>query len=467
MEKQDTIYALSTIKGRSGVAVIRISGDEVKDVLQMLTFKTSFNQREATYCAIKSPITGEILDKAIVIFFNGPNSFTGEDIAELHLHGSIAVIDDVMEVLSTIEGLRIAEPGEFTRRAFENGKMDLIDVEALGDLIHAETSVQRRTAINQMSGQLKSLYNKWREVVVDVMAQIEAYIDFPDDDIPESALKHATNSVKELVDDIEKHLAVSEKAAVIMNGLQIAIGGAPNVGKSTLMNLLARQEVAIVSNIAGTTRDIIQVNMKINGIGITLYDTAGIHEKTRDSIEQEGIRRAKEKLKASDIKIYVVDILNVDIEDENFLQNLQSQIMKNLNDSDMSSCIVLLNKCDAYREEDQNIMQEIANNNQALTTIPFSASTGYNLDQLLERIQDIISERYSIRDDMIITTQHRQKQKLLECLSHLKSFDLIGKPMEIAAQDIRLASSAMESIVGEITLDDVLDKIFSTFCIGK
>ena len=435
-----TIYALSTILGRSGVAVIRISGNRAKDVLLKFTNKKDFEPRKATFCTLFSPSNGEVLDKIIAIFFQGPNTFTGSDVVELHLHGSIAIIKDVLKELGNIDFIRCAEPGEFTKMAFENGKMDLIGVEALGDLIHSETTAQRRAAIYQMSGHLSDLYASWKESMINIMAQFEAYIDFPEDDIPHSAIKVAMDIIMKLIKEIENHLIISEKASTMVNGIHIAIGGPPNAGKSSIMNLLSKQEIAIVSDIAGTTRDVLQVKMEINGVGVTIYDTAGIRENAADVIEEEGIKRAKAALDKADIKIYVFDSLTT----------MQDEIDGfNIDDSS----IVLMNKFDLTDKINSKY-------------IPFSVKNVYNLDLLIDKISSLIEEKFSVDSDTIVTTQQRQKEKLVECITYLRSIDL-SQQLEITAQKIRNAVSEIEFITGKITLDDVLDKIFSTFCIGK
>ena len=435
-----TIYALSTILGRSGVAVIRISGNRAKDVLLKFTNKKDFEPRKATFCTLFSPSNGEVLDKIIAIFFQGPNTFTGSDVVELHLHGSIAIIKDVLKELGNIDFIRCAEPGEFTKMAFENGKMDLIGVEALGDLIHSETTAQRRAAIYQMSGHLSDLYASWKESMINIMAQFVAYIDFPEDDIPNSAIKVAMDIIMKLIHEIESHLIISEKASTMVNGIHIAIGGPPNAGKSSIMNLLSKQEIAIVSDIAGTTRDVLQVKMEINGVGVTIYDTAGIRENAADVIEEEGIKRAKAALDKADIKIYVFDSLTT----------MQDEIDGfNIDDSS----IVLMNKFDLTDKINSKY-------------IPFSVKNVYNLDLLIDKISSLIEEKFSVDSDTIVTTQQRQKEKLVECITYLRSIDL-SQQLEITAQKIRNAVSEIEFITGKITLDDVLDKIFSTFCIGK
>jgi tRNA modification GTPase len=445
-----TIYALSTILGRSGVAVIRISGSRAKEILLKFTQKKDFEPRRATFCTLFSPSTGEVLDQIIAIFFKGPQTFTGSDLVEFHLHGSIAVIKDVLNELGDLDFTRCAEPGEFTKMAFENGKMDLIGVEALGDLIHSETTAQRRAAIYQISGHLSNLYASWKDSMINIMAQFEAYIDFPEDDIPTTAIKTAMDIIIKLIQEIEDHLIISEKASTIMNGIHIAIGGPPNAGKSSIMNLIAKQDIAIVSDIAGTTRDVLQVQIEISGLKVTIYDTAGIREHTSDLIEAEGIKRAKNALDNADIVIYVFDA-STTTKDEIDTFNVNA-----------SNAIILMNKFDL-------INSNTSYNSTILEKkdyIPFSVKNSYNLNLLLDKIAKLIEEKFSVDSNAVVTTQQRQKEKLIECMRHLESIDLF-QPLEITAQKIRSAVSEVEYITGKITLDDVLDKIFSTFCIGK
>jgi tRNA modification GTPase len=435
-----TIYALSTILGRSGVGVIRISGPRSSVILRAFTGR-DFQPRQATFCTLISPSNGEILDQIIAIYFKSPHSFTGEDIVEFHLHGSIAVIKDVLNELSKIPYVRCAEPGEFTKQAFQNGKMDIISVEALADLIHSETTAQRRTAIYQISGHLTALYDSWRQSMIEIMAQFEAYIDFPDDDIPHEAIKNGLQNIDKLLQEIENHLIISERGTTMVNGLSIVIGGPPNVGKSSIMNCLAQQDIAIVSDIAGTTRDILQVEMEIAGVGVTIYDTAGIRENAADKVEAEGIRRAKSTIERADIKLYVFDIRNP--------EEMQNFVIED-------EAIVLLNKSDLV----ENIGDLPSN------VLPFSARESYNLHKLLSKIQSIVEDKCSIVGDAIITTHQRQKEKLRDVLFYLGLIDL-NQPLEITAEKIRSAVTSIEYITGKITLDDVLDKIFSSFCIGK
>ncbi len=436
----DTIFALSTILGRSGVAVIRISGPQSLSIVKRF-IKRNLQPRNATFCTLYSPFTNEIIDKIIAIYFQSPNSFTGEDVVELHLHGSIAIVKDLLKELGQIDSARLAEPGEFTKQAFENGKMDLIEVEALADLIHSETTLQRRTAINQISGHLTKLYNRWKQSMIEIMAQFEAYIDFPDDDIPYDAINNGLVSIGNLIGEIENHLAISEKAASIVNGLSIAIAGPPNVGKSTIMNLLSREEASIVSDIAGTTRDIVQVKMEIGGVGVTIYDTAGIRENPSDTIEAEGIKRAQSALERADIKIYVFDMSDLD-EMKNF--TIEEDAMVILNKSDLIGNIGGLQS----------------------NFIPFSAKTCENIDKILDRLLSIVNDKSAIANNEVITVQDRQKSKLKEVLHYLSSIDLT-ETLDMTAEKIRRSVTAIEYITGKITLDEVLDKIFSSFCIGK
>lgn len=436
----DTIYGLSTILGRSGVAVVRISGPKSLDLFKAFIGR-EIEPRKATFATLKAPFTGEILDKIITIYFKGPNSFTGEDIVEFHLHGSIAVIKDLLNELSNIPYVRCAQPGEFTRQAFQNGKMNLIEVEALADLIHSETTAQRRTAIHQISGHLTALYNSWKQSIIEIMAQFEAYIDFPDDDIPHEAINRGLQIINLLSEQIRDHLIISERATAMVNGISIAIGGPPNVGKSSIMNLLAKQEIAIVSDIAGTTRDILQVKMEISGVGVTIYDTAGIRENASDEVEKEGIRRAKSAMESADIKIYVFDICNI-------------EEMRNFSIED--DAVVILNKSDLLSD-----VGDVAKN-----FIAFSVKNSHNLDRLLSKIQSIVEDKCSLASDAIVTTHQRQKEKLLDVLFYLRSIDLM-EPLEMTAEKVRSAVASIEYITGKITLDDILDKIFSSFCIGK
>jgi len=302
-----TIFALSSGKGRAGVSVIRLSGPLTEKAILLLTKKQKCPEaRKAMLTWFYDPSTGERLDQGILIFFQGPNSFTGEDVAEFHIHGGYAVTAGFLEALSKINGLRSAEAGEFTRRAFDNGKMDLTSAEGLADLINAETSGQRKQALRQMEGELANLYEGWRKELITAMAYLEADIDFSDEEIPDDVGERVRPVIEKLYAEIEKHLADGHRGERLRHGLQVIILGAPNAGKSSLMNYLSKRDVAIVSDIAGTTRDLLEVHLDISGFPVSVIDTAGIRYSDNE-IESEGIRRAEVKAADADLKIVVID----------------------------------------------------------------------------------------------------------------------------------------------------------------
>ena len=438
--KKDTIYALSTVVGKAGVAIIRIAGPDSKVVLEQLSGLSGPSPRRAYFCSLRAPESQEVLDEAVFIYFEGPKSFTGDDIVELHLHGSVSVVNDVLEVLSKFPCLRLAEPGEFSKRAFLNGKMDLTRAEGLASLIDAETSVQRRVALRQLSGELEQLYDKWRNDLIAVLALLEAFIDFPDDDVPQDVLKEAAEKVAGLNDAIKRHLQSKNCGEVIARGINIAIVGAPNVGKSTLLNLLSKRDIAIVSNIAGTTRDVLQVKIDLKGYPVVLYDTAGIRE-TDDVIEREGVRRAKKVLDNADIQIAMLDASNVKELD--------------LKELDNDRQITVLNKSDLSFDLDKYP-----------NAVHMSALTGEGVEDFLDVLLELISVKYTPSNEPMIT-KIRYRKALESCVENLNYFSLEGKPLELAAEDVRLAANSIGSILGKVDVEEILDLIFSSFCIGK
>ena len=308
---KNTIYALSTVFGKSGVAVIRISGNEVLSIISKITSinVNSIKPRYAYFTDIINPTTKEILDKSLVLYFKAPHSFTGEDILEIQCHGSKAVLNSVLNVLSSLEGVRLAEPGEFSKRAFYNNKMDLTEAEGLADLIDAETSEQQKYAIRQLSGNLKNLYSSWRQDLVKTLSYLEAFIDFPEEDIPEELYNDILNTVFKVKENITLHLNGNNVNERLKNGFNIVITGATNAGKSSLINTLTKRNAVIVSDIAGTTRDAIDINLDIKGYPVVITDTAGIRE-TDNPIEKQGIEIAKEKIETADIIINLYDATN-------------------------------------------------------------------------------------------------------------------------------------------------------------
>ncbi len=472
---KQTIFALSTAIGKSGVAIIRISGPEVLSVLVSFGYNKPLAHRYATHTKIYSHLfPGELLDDALLIYFKSPNSFTGEDVLELHLHGSIAVVNAVLKELSALSFLRIAEPGEFTRRAFDNNKLSLVEVEALSDLIDSETELQRKLALRQLSGELKNTYENWRNKMISIMAQLEAYIDFPDDDIPQHVLDIAYQNIQKLINELQLYLNRSEISNYITHGVNISIIGPPNVGKSSLLNCIAQRDIAIVSELAGTTRDVLQVKVDLFGLPVIFSDTAGIRS-TQDIIEQEGVKRAKISLNQSDIALIILDISD-NITQIDQLFTLLSNNNKPNSELDLAvlktnKCLFVLNKTDLTNLDEINklatIYEDILINNgfQKPKIITLSTHNAYGLNELFTAIKSIIGYNAFCIDEPIIS-KLRQKANLEECIYYLTDFNL-SKPLELAAQDIRFAAAALASITGNITLDEVLDQIFSSFCIGK
>ncbi|PWC84578.1 tRNA uridine-5-carboxymethylaminomethyl(34) synthesis GTPase MnmE [Azospirillum sp. TSO5] len=439
-----TIYALATAPGRSGVAVVRISGSEAGSALTALTGRPLPAPRRAVLTKLRDPRTGDALDDALVLRFTAPASFTGEDVVELHLHGGRAVVTGVIEALATLPGLRLAEPGEFTRRAFENGKLDLTEAEAVADLIDAETNAQRRQALRQMEGALGKLYDGWRERLTRALAHIEADIDFAEDDLPGGVADAVRPVIAGLADEIAAHLDDGGRGERLREGLHIAIVGAPNAGKSSLLNAIARRDAAIVSARAGTTRDIIEVHLDLGGYPVVLADTAGLREAAADEVEEEGIRRARDRAARADVKVAVFDATT--------LPDLDPATL-DLIDRDT---VVVFNKTDLATDTDLR---------PDLAPILVSAHTGTGLKTLVEKLTAFSADRLAIGSAPSLT-RARHRAALMECRESL--LRALDAPLpELAAEDVRLASRALGRITGRVDVEDLLDVIFRDFCIGK
>ncbi len=444
---KDTIYALSTVSGKSGVAVFRISGEEALKAIKYMSLIDieKINSRHA-YFSLIHDIKGETIDHGIIIYFKSPSSFTGEDIVEIHTHGSKAVISSVLENLSRIENFRLAEPGEFSKRAFYNGKMDLTEAEGLADLIDAQTSEQQKYALKQMDGGLKNLYESWREKLIDIMAYLEAYIDFPDEELPTDLIKKIENTVLNVRNEINQHLQQSRLGERLHEGFRVVIIGEPNAGKSSLFNALARKEAVIVSDIAGTTRDAIDIYMDINGYPIIFTDTAGLRD-TEEEIEQKGIEIAYEKANKADLIICLLDGEKV-----NLLPFL------NLEKTSKNKMIYVINKKDkisveqCFKWEDKGY-------------ITISAKYQEGIEEILKEINKRISENFTDSSGILIT-RHRYREILNSVFKSLENFNL-HKSIELSAEDIRIAAREIGKITGRIEVNEILDKIFGSFCIGK
>ncbi|MDV7339874.1 tRNA uridine-5-carboxymethylaminomethyl(34) synthesis GTPase MnmE [Terasakiella sp. A23] len=445
MNFDQTIYALASGAGRCGVAVIRLSGPHALDVLCKLSNKDIFKPRYAHRVNLVDPLTGDQLDDGLALYFPGPNSFTGEDVVELQIHGGRAVVQSVQEALASFDGLRLAEPGEFTRRAFENDKMDLTAAEGLADLIHAETRAQAKQALRQMDGALGSLYNDWADRILHVLAHFEAVIDFPDEDLPEEVEQGVRAKVDVLKGEIEDHLKDGHRGEMLRDGVRLAIVGPPNAGKSSLLNHLAKREVAIVSDIAGTTRDVIESHLDIGGYPVVVSDTAGIRHSD-DVIEVEGIRRAQTTAQQADLKVVLFDSSD--------WPDLDGKTL-DLIDED---CLLVFNKIDKADKPDITDVKGI-------TPLYMSAKSGEGLSDFFKALEKEVAERCMMTGAPALT-RARHREALEDCVEALNRFDQIDLP-ELAAEDLRMATRSLGRITGRIDVEDVLDIVFSDFCIGK
>lgn len=443
-----TIYALSTVFGKSGVAVIRISGQNASEVIGKMT-TLDFNKlkpRYAYFTDIKDSVSHETLDKALLLYFNAPHSFTGEDVIEIQCHGSHAVLSSVLASLSKIDGFRLAEAGEFSRRAFYNQKMDLTEAEGLADLIDAETSEQQKYALRQMEGGLKNLYDGWREELLKVYAYLEAYIDFPDEDIPESIKESILNTVFKLVKAIDEYLQNSNYGERLREGFRVVIAGPANAGKSSLLNAIVKRKAVIVSDIAGTTRDAVDVNLSIKGYPVIFTDTAGIRDSA-DVIEQQGIEIAYDKIKNADIVIALFDGVT-DTPD----------IFNKIKKESDNKLLYVANKSDKLTFEQCSEFKK-----QGCFLISVKQNQG--VEELINCIGDKIAQNFT-SDSNILITRARYREALSECVENLRRFNF-AKEIELSAEDIRLAARALGKITGRFEVDEILDKIFGSFCIGK
>lgn len=441
--KDDTIYALATGGGWAGLTVVRVSGPQAGAALRRLTGRALPQPRRATRVTVGHG--GAVVDEGLALWFPGPASFTGEDVAELHLHGGRAVSAAVLAALGSQPGLRLANPGEFTRRSFEHGKMDLTAAEGLADLVAAETEAQRRQALRQMQGELGQIYESWRGRLLTALAHIEATIDFSDQDLPGQLDQAVRGEVAALRTEIEAHLKDDRRGERLRDGIHIAIIGAPNVGKSSLLNLLARRDAAIVSDIAGTTRDVIEVHLDLAGLPVVVADTAGLRE-TQDRIEVEGVRRAQRQAEDADLKIAIFDAL-VWPEVDAVTAGLIDQ-----------RTLPVINKIDL-----RSPAQPLEIRGQKVFAI--SVKTGEGIDGLLKALTKEASSRFGELGSPALT-RARHREALTDCVSSLFRFAGAQAP-ELAAEDLRLAARALGRITGRVDVEDVLDVIFREFCIGK
>lgn len=480
--QSSTIFALSTAPGRAGVAVIRVSGSDVVNTMQLIAGILP-KPRQAALRTLKNPASQEILDQALVIYFPAPKSFTGEDVCEFHVHGGKAVIEGVLTTLAEQPNLRLAEPGEFSKRAFLNGKLDLTGVEGLADLIDAETEAQRRQALRQSSGALRTLYDSWRTDILKSLALIEAELDFSDEaDVPEAIAIQAHPRIQETYKSIIKHLNDKRRGEILRDGFYVVIAGPPNVGKSSLLNLLAEREAAIVSSEAGTTRDTIEVRLNLNGYPVIITDTAGIRQ-TNNTIEQEGIRRTLKSISQADLILWMQDVNQAFQENkpQNFIlspdtQEHLPQFYEEKNQNSVVKIITVLNKIDECPAEQRKVLERDLKSKTPQTSeidrTIISAKTQYGLDILLSKLTKQVEQSVGTHESPAITrTRHRELLKT--CATGLEAFlqaadqSLYAQNIELQAEDLRGAAYALGRITGRIDVEDVLGEIFSSFCIGK
>ncbi len=442
-----TIYALSTGPGISGIAIVRVSGEDSKKVIKLLTNTTLPEARVATLRKINKINTSELIDEGIILWFPGPESYTGEDMVEFHIHGSKAVIDALHDTISKVENCRLAEAGEFTKLAFQNGKINLLKAESIADLISAETEIQRQQAIKIMNGKSADKFNHLREKLLKILSRVEAKIDFPDEDLSENILKNIKEISNEVILNIKKILDDQKVGERIREGFKIAIIGPTNAGKSSLLNHLSNRDAAIVSEIAGTTRDVIETHLNIDGYPVVVSDTAGIRD-SKNEIEKKGIKLALDQAENADLKLIVIDAKSTDFKG----------VLKELMDE---NAILVVNKSDLLKED---LSYEI----KIFEHVLISVKNNLKVEDLIIKIKNKLKNKFITSEDILITRE-RHRQHLEQSLNYLINFEEKNEAEDFdkAAEDLRLATRHLGMIVGKVDVEEILGSIFNDFCIGK
>ena len=443
-----TIFAPSSGTQRSGVCVIRVSGPGCLQVFEKIV-GGQCPPRQACLREFRDPMSDEAIDQCLVLWFPAPRSFTGEDVVELHVHGGRAVIDASLRVLGELSGFRLAEPGEFARRAFENGKLDLSEVEGLADLINAQTEAQRRLALREADGRVRARYEAWRERLLQCMAYVEADVDFVDeDDVPEDVGASIRDPLQALLDELQVHVADPRQGEVMRHGFRVVLAGRPNVGKSSLLNAIAERDVAIVTETAGTTRDVVEVFLDLGGYPVVLCDTAGLRV-TGDEVEQIGVERAEAAVRSADLVVWVCD-------------ERGQWPAEMLTDTD-SDAIWIRNKADLPFVSGSNVQGK-------QISAAVSAQSGEGIGSVLRQIEKAAAARFELTEDLGVARQ-RHAECVRACTAHmaeaLRLLDLGAGEMELLAEELRLAAQALARVGGRIDVEDVLGRIFGEFCIGK
>ena len=442
-----TIYALSSGPGISGIAVIRISGTKTKEVISSLINGSLPKFKVATLKKIINPKNGDLIDEGIIILFKSPNSYTGEDMAELHVHGSKAVVQEILNTLEEFEDCRLAEPGEFTKIALQNNKINLLKAESIGDLIAAETELQRKQALRIMAGDSSEKFNNWREELIKILADIEAKIDFPEEEIPEKLSEKIRVKCETIKNEIKATLDDNKAGEIIREGFKIAIIGPPNVGKSSLVNYLSNREVAIVSAKAGTTRDVIEAHLDIDGMPVIISDTAGIRTSS-DEIETKGVKLAIKRAEDADLVIILLEPKKLDFKGI-FDEKLHDKSILAINKSDLGT-------------------ENLKSSSFKITPILISIKNDRNVDQLIEAVKSKLKKQF-LKTENILITRTRHRLHLKECYKNLEVFlnQKNNNEFDLAAEDLRLSIRHLGTIVGKVDVEEILGSIFENFCIGK
>ena len=432
-----TIFALSTANGIAGLAVVRVSGHLALTALKTISRKSHFDPNVLTRTSFYDSENGNLIDRGLAVYFAKPKSFTGEDVVEFHIHGGRATVDLLLKTLSGINQLRLAEPGEFSKRAFINNKMDLTAIEAMGDLINAQTELQHNQALSQMDGSLNKLYLSWRKSLIELVAYLEADIDFAEEDIPDDVLKNINEKIEKLLVEMNEHINQRNQGEILRDGYRVAIVGTPNVGKSSLINLLANRDVAIVSDREGTTRDALEVRLNIAGFPVVFTDTAGLRQ-TSDEIEKKGIEITQKKIDEANLVIELFD----------------DPIKLNFHDERLT----ILNKCDLHNKENKTYDR----------AINISVTTGDGIDHLIKQISDKVSNNFGSYSDTIPTKTRYilGVQNSIQSLLNAKTIDLKNNS-ELMVEELRLAIQEIGKITGHVDVEEYLEVIFKDFCISK